>query len=182
MDQNKILKSKNAAFSAIAKNPKLVKILNEAINAPVGSTKRVRAKSVLSILKKVSPDKVYLGKGGYGGQGGPLDKYQTTLPGSLSALSTTPSQNNISIDSAIDTFKNVGSSLNSWSTPTNTNTVIFPSTPNFRTTAEEKFVGGPTIEDTISKLTKSFDSASKSSSSIAPMSSLYSPYLSNLKA
>jgi len=59
------IKKRNDLFSSIMKNPKLSKALKEALEAPIGSTKREQAKSVLSIMKKMGGvDKNYDGKGG----------------------------------------------------------------------------------------------------------------------
>ena len=46
-------KAKVLAMKSIMNNPKLSKVLEDGFNAPVGSTKRVQAKSVISILEKM---------------------------------------------------------------------------------------------------------------------------------
>ena len=51
--QNEINKKKNDLLASILKNPKLAKSFSEAMGAPIGSTKREQAKSVLSIMKKL---------------------------------------------------------------------------------------------------------------------------------
>lgn len=50
-------KAKVLALRSIMSNPKLSKILEDGFNAPIGSTKRVQAKSIVSILKRMgSPE------------------------------------------------------------------------------------------------------------------------------
>jgi len=64
--QNENYKKKNDLMKSIMSNPKMARSFKEAIAAPIGSTKRNEAKTVLSIMKKV---------GGLrnDGMGGPLD-------------------------------------------------------------------------------------------------------------
>lgn len=51
-------KSKVFAMKTVMGNPKLLRILEDGYNSPIGSTKREQAKSVVAILKKLgSPDK-----------------------------------------------------------------------------------------------------------------------------
>ena len=57
-------KSKALMFKVIMRNPKLSKIVREAFSAPIGSSKREQAKSIVSILKRVSESK-------FDGSGGP---------------------------------------------------------------------------------------------------------------
>lgn len=60
--ENSLSKQKNDLLRSIMHNPKLSKTMKDAIAAPIGSTKRVQAKSMLSIMQKLKqPD----------GQGGP---------------------------------------------------------------------------------------------------------------
>ena len=62
---NELTKKKNDLLKSIMENPKLAKTFKEALSAPIGSTKRAQAKSVLSIMKKVG------GVNG-DGRGGPI--------------------------------------------------------------------------------------------------------------
>lgn len=48
-----ITKKKNDMMKSIMSNPKLARTFRDAVSAPIGSTKREQAKSVLSIMKKV---------------------------------------------------------------------------------------------------------------------------------
>lgn len=45
--------SKVSALKAVMGNPKLAKTIQEGFNAPIGSTKREQARSILSIIKKI---------------------------------------------------------------------------------------------------------------------------------
>lgn len=56
-------KKKNDLMKSIMSNPKLSKTFRDAMAAPIGSTKREQAKSVLSIMRKIG--------GFHDGQGGP---------------------------------------------------------------------------------------------------------------
>lgn len=63
MDEKTLIKKKNELMKSIMSDPKLSKQFRDAINAPVGSTKRTQSKSIFSIMGKVKgikPD----GKGG----------------------------------------------------------------------------------------------------------------------
>ena len=67
------------------RNKKIADALKEAIDSPIGSTKRKAAKSLISVLTKVS------GKGKYNGQGGPGNpRYSATTPGSASFFTKAP--------------------------------------------------------------------------------------------
>lgn len=50
-------KEKIRILGSIVRNPKLSKILGDGLEAPIGSTKRLRAKAILSIMEKTSPNK-----------------------------------------------------------------------------------------------------------------------------
>lgn len=50
---NDIIKQKNLLMQSIMRNPKLSKTFKEAMAAPIGSTKREHAKSILAIMNKV---------------------------------------------------------------------------------------------------------------------------------
>ena len=89
---NDLIKQKNAHMDSILKNPKLSRILNDAIKAPIGSTKREQAKSVLSIMKKLSGIK-------NDGMGGP------DMPGMSQNTPSTPNYNNLMIFPAAPKFK-----------------------------------------------------------------------------
>jgi len=121
-------------------NPKLSKIISDAVDAPVGSTKKARAKSILSILKKTNPNKIYLGNDG---QGGPLDNlsYSPSIGGNYIQPSAqqsntptpTPTGTTANIfSSAWDEVKNIGSDIVDWASKPQTNTVVFPASPTFK--------------------------------------------------
>lgn len=57
-------KEQDAIINSIMNHPKLSGIIHDAISAPLGSTKRKKAKAILSIVKKAS--------GKFDGQGGPI--------------------------------------------------------------------------------------------------------------
>jgi len=105
MDNKDIIKRKNDLFRSIMANPKLSKTFSEAMAAPVGSTKRKQAKSVLSIMKKVG--------GRQDGRGGLMDSF-----GSFGSFNSNP-------------FGSTAQSTTSSSiTPTSTNNlVILPAAP-----------------------------------------------------
>jgi hypothetical protein len=82
--ENENHKRKNDLMKSIMSNPKLARSFKDAISAPIGSTKREQAKSVLSIMKKV---------GGLrnDGMGGPLDGGMLNIGNqSSSTLNTSP--------------------------------------------------------------------------------------------
>lgn len=66
---------RDAFINSIMNNPKIASVIHDAYSAPIGSTKRAKAKSILSIIKKTSP--VNDRQGGYDGQGG-INLNQTT--------------------------------------------------------------------------------------------------------
>jgi hypothetical protein len=49
-------KYKGTALKTIMNNPKLSKIIKDGLSSPIGSTKRVQARSILSVIKKISGD------------------------------------------------------------------------------------------------------------------------------
>lgn len=93
---NELTKKKNNLLKAIMSNPKLAKTFKEALSAPIGSTKRAQAKSVISIMRKI---------GGVtnDGQGGPLNIPQNNTP--VSAVPTAPNYGNMVIFPAAPKFK-----------------------------------------------------------------------------
>ena len=80
---NENYKKKNELMKSIMSNPKMARSFRDAMAAPIGSTKREEAKSILSIMKKV---------GGLrnDGMGGPFDGLMSPSNQS-SPISTTPS-------------------------------------------------------------------------------------------
>jgi hypothetical protein len=68
MAMNQINKTKAFTVKALMNNPKTAKIIKEAFNAPVGSTKRAQLKSMLGSLNRGTP-----GATSMDGQGGQLD-------------------------------------------------------------------------------------------------------------
>jgi hypothetical protein len=48
-----MVKRKNAMFKSMLANPKLARAYKDAINAPIGSTKREQAKSMFSVMRKM---------------------------------------------------------------------------------------------------------------------------------
>lgn len=88
-----INKKKNDLLSSILKNPKLSKSFSEAMSAPIGSTKRTQAKSVLSIMKR-------LGGIRNDGIGGPMQNTQIETP-----VDKTESYDNMMIFPAAPKFK-----------------------------------------------------------------------------
>src|SRR3990167_1406639 len=92
MDKN-IIKKKNDLLKSIMSNPKMSKTFREAMMAPIGSTKRQQAKTVLSIMKKLG--------GTYSdGQGGPFMNPQQTP-----SAPVTPDYSNMVIFPAAPKFK-----------------------------------------------------------------------------
>ena len=59
--------NKIATIDSIMNNPKLSRIIHEAASAPLGSTKRDKAKSIISIINKSNPNSKPNGQGGPGG-------------------------------------------------------------------------------------------------------------------
>lgn len=92
MDRD-LTKKKNSLLKSIMTNPKLSKTFGEAFAAPIGSTKREQAKSVLSIMRKLG--------GVSDGQGGPL----MSSPALQNNQSSTPDYSNIMIFPAAPRFK-----------------------------------------------------------------------------
>ena len=103
---NDINQQKNNVLSSIMANPKLARTFKEAMAAPIGSTKRAQAQSMLSIIKKV-------GGNVFDGQGGMFDNIG--LAGSSMATSTPSPQ----IPYA----------------PNYSNLMIFPAAPALKSTA-----------------------------------------------
>jgi hypothetical protein len=78
MDKKEINKMKKELFGSVMKNPELSKKIKEAMSAPIGSTKRKQAKSILSIMKKMRG----VSNDGMGGpiMGVPQQKVQNKKP------------------------------------------------------------------------------------------------------
>lgn len=89
MDPQDLIKKKNDLMKSIMTNPKLAKTFKNAMSSPIGSTHRDQARSVLSIMKKVSG--LHDGQGGlHDGKGGP----ETTFAGSSSLGNTSSGPTN----------------------------------------------------------------------------------------
>ena len=72
---------------SIMRNPKLSRTFFEATKAPIGSTKKTKAKSIISILNKTNPYRNFSGMGGYDGQGGPVPSPTDTYQDNSSMIS-----------------------------------------------------------------------------------------------
>ena len=73
----------NHPGSEFISNPKIAKVLKEAIDSPLGSTKRKAAKQLIAIIRRTSSS--------YAGQGGPgASMYSPTTPGSSSYMTKAP--------------------------------------------------------------------------------------------
>lgn len=144
MDQDKISKSKIALFNSMMNSPKLSRALNDAINSPVGSTKRAKAKAILSIVKKTNLDKIYTG-GAKDGKGGVMDSLSYTPSGfniqaptvtaPVANVNTTPSNAGSTAQMFGDAWselKNIGSDISNWAMVPPTKTVVFPKMPDIR--------------------------------------------------
>lgn len=78
-------KSKAQAFNSIMRHPKLSKVYSEAIDAPIGSTKRKQAQSMLAVMNKVH-SRTPMGMDATGGSG-----FEMPMPNSTAAFApTTP--------------------------------------------------------------------------------------------
>ena len=106
---NDIHKKKSDVLASIMANPKLARTFKEAMAAPIGSTKRDQAKSIISIMRKV-------GGSTFDGQGGPFDPFAAvgsafnTGAANLASTSTpstpsTPNYSNLMIFPAAPAFK-----------------------------------------------------------------------------
>ena len=133
MDKNKKTKSKIAIFNSLVNNPKMARILNEAVKADVGSTKKTKAKSILSIMNKVSPHKVLLKSSD--GKGGPSNLSTNNMASSSPATSTNPSTIfGLPNKDAWSQLKYMG--IDSLDGSTTHNTTIFPSIPAMKTSTQ----------------------------------------------
>lgn len=103
MQDKETIKKKNDLFKSMMKNPKMSKAFKDAMSSPIGSTKREQGRSLFSIMKKVGGIK-------NDGMGGPVD--------TANANPYFPTSTNSS-----------ASSYNS----DNSNLMIFPSAPKFKT-------------------------------------------------
>lgn len=109
MQPNEINKRKADMLKSIMRHPKLSKTFSDALSAPIGSTKRDQAKSILSIMKKLGGANTP----NYGGMGGPGDSMgfpSSTMPYNMSSVPSNP----------------VGNTQNTG------NMVIFPAAPKFK--------------------------------------------------
>lgn len=94
MNPNDISKKKIDLMHSIMSNKKLSKAFKEAMSSPIGSTKRTQAKTVLSIMKKISGMR-------YDGMGGPMSGIQNTSTNANSL----PDYSNMIIFPAAPKFK-----------------------------------------------------------------------------
>lgn len=143
-DLQKINKSRAPMIDSIMNNPKLSRVIHEAASAPLGSTKREKAKAIISILKKSGQNK-YQGQGGpgYDGQGG-LD---------FSGMSVAPLDTTGGRSASLFSGSGAASSTNSssgfnFSFPSiqPSSTTIFPSAPSMKTSGS-----GSSLAGTLSK-------------------------------
>ena len=126
MNDQDTIKRKNDLMNSIMSNKKMAKSFSDALSAPIGSTKRVQAKSIVSIMKKV---------GGLSndGQGGPIQDIGNTLSSGWNSLfggNSTPS-------------------TPSTPAPTNYgNMMVFPAAPKFKTPFYPTATGAPLPDTT----------------------------------
>jgi len=86
-------------MKSIMSNPKLARAFSDAVNEPIGSTKREQAKSVLSIMKKIGGLK-------NDGQGGPIDSILGSSYGQTQNTSiSSPNYSNLLVFKATPSFK-----------------------------------------------------------------------------
>ena len=90
--ENELKQQKNTFLKSIMRDPKLSKTLGSAISAPIGSTKRVQAKSTLSIMDKLGRN--FNSQGGIfgtpGSYTGPVDFSKTVLPPAIGSIPQKP--------------------------------------------------------------------------------------------
>ena len=134
MDNQKQQKNKMAIIDSIMNHPKLSRTIHEAASAPVGSTKRDKAKSIISILNKTNPYGNFSGQGG-DGQGGTFDAVTTFsnlnnggsgLSGSYSS-SGNPSSGSLGLGSFDSGLLN----------PSSHSITVFPSAPSLKLGASD---------------------------------------------
>ncbi len=122
-------KEKDAIINSIMNHPKLSSVIHDAVSAPLGSTKRAKAKSILSIVKK-SMSK-------YDGQGGPLNigaqgnSLNTSLTQGLSIPSNFTPIPGLSLGGS--SSGSSGLTTPPASTTKGTKVVVFPSAPTLKT-------------------------------------------------
>jgi hypothetical protein len=100
MDNNKeTVKRKVDLFRSIMSNKRLSKTFNEAMAAPIGSTKREQAKSILSIMRKVSGNHLHPMIDATGGPVPMMGQPQNNVGSSM------PDYSNLMIFPAVPKFK-----------------------------------------------------------------------------
>lgn len=110
-------------------NPQISKALAKGFKAPLGSTDRKKAQSIISVFSKINPKKDYSGQGGvyYDGKGGTLNDFVTNLQ---SMASSTPGFfGNLLQPSKPKVDQTGGGSLSGVPSNIPTKTFIFPSVP-----------------------------------------------------
>lgn len=124
---NDTQKAQAALIKSMMGNPKIAKIIHEAVNAPIGSTKRDRARATISVIKKTSP---YRGQGGFSDFLGSVKSSISSLFGSTPAPApkTTPSVSYPMTPMPTSKTPSIGSF-----TPMPSGAIILPSVPNFNT-------------------------------------------------
>jgi len=154
---------KKMLVNSIMGNKKLSSIFFDAVNAPVGSTKKDRAKSILSILSKTNPVGSFSGMGGPGfdGQGGPGDAPGNFFSNAGSAIgnfqnsnpnASTPPQTPQSPQTPTDPNAQNSGVL---TPPVNSSVHIFPAAPEFNQTNPTPPSSGNSVSNAISQFQSS---------------------------
>lgn len=127
---------KLAVIHSIMRNPKLSRTIFDGASSPVGSTKRSQSKSMISILKKSSPNHF----DGAGGSGDGLNMNGSNM--NLSGF-TLPTQ-------AIDSSSAFSGNTTAYQTPNQySNVTIFPDIPSLKNTTGNS---GKTVADSLSTM------------------------------
>lgn len=92
MESNIELKNKDTIRRAMLGNPQISKALAKGFKAPLGSTDRKKAQSIISVFSKINPKKDYSGQGGvyYDGKGGIMDSIKGLFSSSPLVYNKTP--------------------------------------------------------------------------------------------
>lgn len=92
MELNIELKNKDTIRRAMLGNPQISKALAKGFKAPLGSTDRKKAQSIISVFSKINPKKDYSGQGGvyYDGKGGIMDSIKGIFSSSPLVYNKTP--------------------------------------------------------------------------------------------
>ena len=115
MDNN-LHQIKHNVLTSIMSNPKLARTFKEAMNAPIGSTKRDQAKSILSIMRKVGGDTFGNSTGISDGQGGlfNIQPMTTSAPSTPTpTIPYAPDYSNLMVFPAAPALKKTNNTVNS---------------------------------------------------------------------